>query len=99
MARRRLLCVALVAAVLYGSAAAQTASCAVVPGGCSAGMAHDAAVRGAMARFDPNTVYGAGSDPVVFSSFLDAGSLAQVAYSCRNGADPPPLSGAALRSL
>ena len=99
MARRRPLRVALVAGVIFGGAAAQTASCAFVAGGCSAGTAHDAAVRGAMARFDPNTVYGAGTDAVVFSSFLDAGSLAQVAYSCRDGADPPPLSGATLRSL
>lgn len=85
--------------LLSGKVAAQQAQCATLADGCSAGTAHDAALRSALARFEPDSFYGVGSDPVVFSSFLQGNTLAQIAYSCRDGSRPPPLTGSAIRTL
>ncbi|KAI9770050.1 MAG: hypothetical protein M1839_003278 [Geoglossum umbratile] len=79
------------------SARAQTLKCNSVPGGCDQGKANDAALRGAVARFDTSKGYGGQSN--IFSTFLSGNALAQISYTCQGGSNSPVIDGSQAQSL
>ncbi len=88
--------------------AAQAAQCITLAGGCDGLQAGEAAVKAAVSAFQKNMVYG-GGDAVVFSSAARQGDgdsdgdggdvLAMVAYSCKDGSVPPPMTGEAIQDM
>lgn len=83
---------------LFHALMAQELHCASIADGCRAGVTHDSAIKSALARFSIDQTYGGGKDPIVFSSFLNGDSLAQIAYSCRDGAIPPSINGSTAQN-
>lgn len=77
---------------------AQELRCSSLANGCSDGATHDTVLRNALARFSPGQIYGGGKDSIIFSSFQDGDTLAQVAYSCMDGSTPPELDGSSVQS-
>src|SRR2546421_9847019 len=78
---------------------AQKLQCASLAGGCDRGGTHESTLRSAIARFEVGRIYGGGDVPILFSSSLDAETLAQISYSCSDGSVPPALVGSSVRSL
>jgi hypothetical protein len=77
---------------------AQAAQCSSLAGGCDQGTAGLAALQNAISSFQDGFAYG-GGEPIVFSSSVSNGVLAQIAYSCENGSVPPVLAGSTIRTL
>lgn len=69
-----------------------------VPDGCTNGTTHEWAVRNAISRFSDNRLYGGDDNTIVFASTMEGSTLAQIAYSCSNGASPPLLDGRSIRT-
>jgi hypothetical protein len=61
---------------------AQTAQCASLAGGCDQGTAGLAALQNAISSFQDDFAYG-NSEPIVFSSSVSGGVLAQIATHAR----------------
>ena len=76
---------------------AQTLQCVSGIGGCSQGKANQAALQGAIDKFDTSRGYGGQSN--IFSSFYSGDTLAQIAYTCQDGSDIPVVSGLEVQKL
>lgn len=76
----------------------QQHECITLEGGCDQGRAYEFAVRAAIGRFDGGLLYGDDGEPVIFSTYLLDGTLAQISYTCREGSIPPPLYGFVIQS-
>lgn len=75
----------------------QTLKCNSIAGGCDQGKANEAALRGAIARFDRSKGYG--DEDNIFSTFLSGGALAQISYTCQDGSSSPVIDGSQAQSL
>ncbi|KAF2164009.1 hypothetical protein M409DRAFT_57108 [Zasmidium cellare ATCC 36951] len=68
---------------------AQQPSCATVSGGCDQGSTNNAAIQVAINRFDTSKSYGGQS--IIFSTFLDGETLAQISYTCEDVSNNTPI--------
>ncbi|KAK4226037.1 hypothetical protein QBC38DRAFT_529662 [Podospora fimiseda] len=83
---------------LVGTVSSQNVECITLSEGCDAGPLHETVLQAAIDRFEEDAIYG-GRQGVFSSSINEAGTLAQIAYTCQDGSVPPPITGATARDL